>query len=176
MALAEAKMSLEPSNRRRSTNLTPSRPERDTRRPSNSQPRPSVGAKARLCSRQNASFYPADDESYADLVKWVNSLLPPPFPKAGSLPGSFMSGEVIFLLVRSLSGIEPDPPVSPEAFKFQDGLPGVEGLFAMMDVLLDAGVDTAGVSINEVRTGNAPAIARLLESVKGWTESLKATS
>jgi hypothetical protein len=85
------------------------------------------------------------------------------------VPESFVSGEVIFLLVRSLSGIEPSPPVPPTSFSPEaDGLPGLSGLFAMMDILIDAGIDTEGVSINEVRQGDAAAIARLLESIKGW--------
>ena len=49
-------------------------------------------------------------------------------------------------------------------------MPGLSGLFSMMDILIDAGIDTAGVSINDVRLGDAAAIARLLESVKGWND------
>ena len=117
-----------------------------------------------------ASFYTADDDSHGDLLSWVNSLLPPPYPKATSFPESFVSGEVIFLLVRSVSGIEPQPPVPPKAFAPDpDGLPGLSGLFSMMDMLIDAGVDTAGVSINEIRMGDSGGIARLVESIRAWT-------
>jgi len=115
-----------------------------------------------------SSFPPTVHESYDELVGWVNSNLPSQYPRASSFPESFASGEVIFLLVRSLSGIEPKPPVPPEAFAPEDGLPGVAGLFAMMDMIIDAGIDAVGVSLNEVRSGNAPAIARLLESVRSW--------
>lgn len=102
----------------------------------------------------------------------MNAHLPPPYPKATSFPESFVSGEVIFLLVRSLSGINPNPPVPPNAFALEgDGLPGLSGLFSMMDILIDAGIDTAGASINEIRLGDPGAIVRLVESVRGWTES-----
>lgn len=144
-------MSLDTSSgqkRRASQNLMPipSRPSRDTRRPSSSL---------------------SPDQS-TELVQWVNATLPPPYPKATSLPESFVSGEVIFLLVRSLSGIEPSPPVPPNAFAPDQGMPNLSGLFAMMDMLIDAGVDTAGVSINDIRSGDGPAIARLVDSIRGW--------
>lgn len=125
----------------------PSRPSRDTRRPSTIGQHP--------------------------LVEWVNQTLPQQYPRASSLPGSFVSGEVIFLLVRSLSGIEPNPPVPPNAFAPEGGKPGVSGLFAMMDLLIDAGVDTAGVSLNDIREGDHDSIVRLLESVKGWSDNLR---
>lgn len=111
-------------------------------------------------------------ETHKSLLSWVNSTLPPQYPRATSFPDSFVSGELIFLLVRSISGIEPSPPVPPSAFnKEADGQPGVEGLFAMMDILIDAGIDTAGVSLNEVRGGNEEAVGRLVEGVRGWCEA-----
>ena len=111
-----------------------------------------------------------DEVRYRALLDWVNSVLPKQYPRAAALPESFISGEVIFLLVRSLSSIEPNPPVPPSAFNPEaDGLPGIEGLFAMMDMLIDAGIDTAGVSLNEVRTGDTKAISKLLESVQSWS-------
>lgn len=59
----------------------------------------------------------------------------------------------------------------PSAFaKDADGKPGVDGLFAMMDMLLDAGIDPAGVSLNEVREGNREAIGVLVGSVRTWCE------
>jgi hypothetical protein len=74
-------------------------------------------------------------------------------------------------MVRSLSGIDPQPPVPPAAFNPEaDGLPGVEGLFAMMDMLVDAGVDPVGVTLNEVRSGDGAAIARLLDSIRTWQQ------
>ena len=108
------------------------------------------------------------DPHSRELVQWVNEHLPPPYPKAASLPGSFASGEVIFLLVRALSGLEPSPPVPPNAFAPEGGLPGLSGLFAMMDLLIDAGVDTAGASINDIRQGDKASISRLIESIQAW--------
>lgn len=135
----------------------PDRPTRDTRRPSSQFPR---------------SLTAADREQYQPILDWVNSTLPPPFPRASALPESFISGEVIFLLVRSLSGIEPSPPVPPNAFAPDaSGQPGVAGLFAMMDILIDAGIDPVGVTPNEVRSGDAAAIASLLESVRRSTST-----
>ena len=70
--------------------------------------------------------------------------------------------------MRALSGIDPSPAVPPEAFLPENGLPGLEGIFAMMDLFIDAGVDTVGVSINDIRQGDREAIRRLIESVQQW--------
>ena len=126
----------------------PSRPSRDTRRPSNS----------------------VDPQAEQELLIWVNAKLPPQYPKASSLPQSFMSGEVIFLLLRHLSGIEPSPPVPPNVFLPENGMPNVDGLFAMMDMVIDSGVDTVGVSINDIRVGDGPAISRLVGSIRNWSD------
>ncbi|ORY35510.1 hypothetical protein BCR39DRAFT_475488 [Naematelia encephala] len=158
---ASVLMSLD-TTRRASQNLSlPSRPSRDGRRPSSAPP-----------PQQPIAAPPVPDDTQRELIEWVNNTLPPPYPKASSFPQSFTSGEVIFLLVRSLSGIEPNPPVPPDAFAPINGQINLEGLFAMMDILIDSGIDTVGVSINDVRSGEAQAIARLLESVRGWTNGV----
>ncbi|ORX38457.1 hypothetical protein BD324DRAFT_620926 [Kockovaella imperatae] len=128
----------------------PSRPSRELRSPSNNN---------------------LDPGRSDELVKFVNDHLPSQYPRASTIPDSFVSGEVVFLLVRHLSGIEPNPPVPPNAFAPEDGQPSISGLFAMMDILIDAGVDTAGVSINDVRNGDSEAIARLVESVREWSRT-----
>ncbi|WVF67433.1 hypothetical protein IAT40_002189 [Kwoniella sp. CBS 6097] len=144
---------------------SPGRPSRDTRRPSSNMsgaPRPSV-----------ASVYQSDEgkNDSVELVKWVNSLLPTAYPRASALPQSFVSGEVIFLLIKHLSGIDPNPPVPPQAFAPEpNGQPGVEGLLAMMDLVIDAGVDTVDVSINDVRNGDPGQIRKLIRSIKTWNE------
>ncbi|WWD19138.1 hypothetical protein CI109_103596 [Kwoniella shandongensis] len=181
----DASMSLDTTSgerRRASTQLnvpSPGRPSRDTRRPSSNYsavvPPPAKTSPSNSTSNAPrpsvASFYPTDEGSHVELVRWVNSLLPTIYPRASSIPQSFVSGEVIFLLVKHLSGIEPSPPVPPTAFAPEsNGSPGLEGLFAMMDTLIDAGVDTAGVSINDVRNGDPGGISKLLKSVKGWHE------
>ena len=115
-----------------------------------------------------APVAPAVDESRErSLIDWFNTQTPSSSSKADSAQ-SFTSGELIFDFVRSRSGVDPNPPVTADAFALEGGLPGVGGLFAMMDMLIDAGVDTAGVSINEIRMGDREAICRLLESVKMW--------
>lgn len=151
-------MGFEGPNRISQTASTPSRPSKDMRRPSNTQVTDEASA-----------------QHYSELLAWVNHALPPQYPRASAFPGSFVSGEVIFLLVRGLSGIEPNPPVTPDAFNREsDGLPGISGLFAMMDMLIDAGIDTAGVTMNEVRGGDAPQMAKLVESVRSWAEQREA--
>lgn len=107
------------------------------------------------------------------LLEWVNTHLPATYPRTTlSLPESFVSGEIIFSLVKSLSGVEPSPPVSPAAFEREaDGQPGLDGLIAMMDMLVDAGVKIDGISINEVRVGDKNGVVRLLKSVQDWYES-----
>jgi hypothetical protein len=143
--------------------VTPSRPSKDMRRPSD------VGqVKQEVCDAAACQGLTEQIPNGDSLVQWVNSQLPPQYPRASVLPGSFVSGEVIFLLVRSLSGIEPSPPVPPNAFAAEGDLPGLPGLFAMMDILIDAGIDTAGASINDVRLGDAEAIGRLLETIQAW--------
>ncbi|KAK4689839.1 hypothetical protein P7C73_g260, partial [Tremellales sp. Uapishka_1] len=129
---------------------------------------------ARDASVLVASFYPADEATHHELVQWVNSNLPPSYPRATSIPESFVSGEVVFLLVKQLAGAETPSSVTPATFAFEGGQPGIPGLFAMMDMLIDSGVDTAGVSINEVRLGDPGAISRLLESVRSWAEQRRA--
>lgn len=115
------------------------------------------------------SYYAPDNEEHAELLKWVNETLPPQYPRAAHFPSSFMSGEVILLLVKHLSGIEPNPPVPSSAFAPDaTGLPNVEGLLAMGETVIDAGVDSAGVSLNEIRAGDVQAITHLLETVRSW--------
>lgn len=150
---------------------TPSRPSRDMRRASakGSIGRPSVSLLFSTSNPQIASYYPPEDEHHAELMNWVNTILPPQYPRAAYFPNSFISGEVIFLIVKHLSGVEPNPPLSPNAFaRDATGQPNVEGLFAMMDCVIDAGIDSAGVSLNEIRAGDPSAIATLLDSVRAW--------
>lgn len=159
-----------------SLNQTPSRPSRDTRRASTSKGsvgRPSVSCSTAIGSNsQIASYYPPEDEHHAELMQWVNTVLPQQYPRAAYFPNSFISGEVIFLIVKHLSGVEPNPPLSATAFnRDPNGQPNVEGLFAMMDCVIDAGIDSAGVSLNEIRAGDAAAVATLLDSVRAWAHA-----
>ncbi|WWC90618.1 uncharacterized protein L201_005554 [Kwoniella dendrophila CBS 6074] len=153
---------------------SPGRPSRDTRRPSsnyNEAARPSSNFNGAARPSVNSVYHSDEGQGNAEIVRWVNSLLPPAYPRAGSLPQSFVSGEVIFLLVKHLSNVEPNPPVPPQAFAPDaSGLPGLEGLFSTMDILIDAGIDTAGVSINDIRNGDSPQISKLLNSVRNWHE------
>ncbi|WVQ71946.1 hypothetical protein IAR50_001488 [Cryptococcus sp. DSM 104548] len=165
---------------------SPGRPDRDSRRPSshisqntqNTQRASTGGVLGPVSSRGSAnalggnSFHPEDTSEAPQLVQWVNEHLPDIYPRATSFPQAFASGEVIFLLVKSLSGIEPSPPVGPEAFQPDpSGQPGIEGLFAMMDMLVDSGVGIEGVSINDVRTADEAGILRLLKDVRSWHEN-----
>ncbi|RXK41104.1 hypothetical protein M231_01507 [Tremella mesenterica] len=159
---ASVLMSLDTSSgqRRRASQtltVTPTRPTRDMRR--------SSGDLRRVISVH------VNDPIQMELIKWVNSQLPLQSPKAQHIPESFINGEIIFHLTQHLTGIEPNPPVPSDAFNLDtDGHPGIPGLFAMMDMLIDSGIDTAGVSINDVRSGDVPAITRLLESIQRFSE------
>ncbi|ADV23483.1 hypothetical protein I305_01413 [Cryptococcus gattii E566] len=194
-------MSLDTSSgekRRASQNLgvggmSPARPSRDMRRPSsnfsqNTQkpassaaappvpaPAPARGSLGAVGRSQSSGDAPSDiptSEEAPQLLEWVNTHLPPACPRATALPQSFTSGETVFFLVKSLSGVEPNPPVAPGAFDPEaDGLPGLDGLIAMMDMLVDAGVKIDGISINEVRMGDTNGMVRLLKSVQNWYES-----
>ncbi|WWC71495.1 uncharacterized protein I206_105453 [Kwoniella pini CBS 10737] len=161
---------------------SPGRPSRDNRRPSSN-----YNGSARPTSSFNESARPTVHSAHQtedtarnndpESVKWVNSLLPQAYPRASAIPKSFISGEVIFLLVKHLSGVEPSPPVPPQAFAPDaSGQPGLDGLFSMMDILIDAGVDTAGVSINDVRNGDSAQISKLLNSIRGWYEERAGTA
>ncbi|TYJ58064.1 hypothetical protein B9479_001159 [Cryptococcus floricola] len=168
---------------------SPGRPDRDSRRPSshvsqttqNTQRASTLGAgeaMGAVPSRGSGkalsgiSFNPVDASEAPQLVQWVNEHLPEIYPRVTSFPQAFASGEVIFLLVKSLSNVEPSPPVGPEAFQPDpNGQPGIEGLFAMMDMLVDSGVGIEGVSINDVRTADEAGVLRLLKDVKSWHEN-----
>lgn len=185
--------------RRASQNLgvgaSPARPSRDMRRPSSNfsqntqKPASNAGAGADGVAPLGAAAAPVTSQTSSSsapgapsnvstseapqLLEWVSTHLPATYPRTTlSLPESFVSGEIIFSLVKSLSGVEPSPPVSPAAFEREaDGQPGLGGLIAMMDMLVDAGVKIDGISINEVRVGDKNGVVRLLKSVQDWYES-----
>ncbi|BEI83227.1 hypothetical protein CcaverHIS002_0310950 [Cutaneotrichosporon cavernicola] len=152
---------------------SPSRPDRDTRRPSTGKETMLSRTSMAISDRRSVNSYygQPETEEQAELLKWVNQTLPPQYPRAAHFPSSFMSGEVILLLVKHLSGIEPNPPVPSSAFAPDaTGLPNVEGLLAMGETVIDAGVDSAGVSLNEIRAGDVQAITHLLETVRSWAQ------
>ncbi|WVO14385.1 hypothetical protein L204_102018 [Cryptococcus depauperatus] len=185
---------------------SPGRPSRDLRRPSShfsqatTRPASSRGSlmtnggimpvvsrtsgASRVPSNHSAPShrsFPLQDPAVASegqaLLEWVNTYLPIIYPRATAFPQSFISGEVIFLLVKSLSNIEPNPPVPPMAFRPDpNGQPSLDGLFAMMDMLVDAGVPIDGVSINDVKQGSPTGIIRLLKDIRGWFENGQGTA
>jgi hypothetical protein len=101
------------------------------------------------------------------LLDWFNARLPFDLPeRATSLSTSFADGKLVTRLIETYCHPESSsaiPAVAP-------GEPNLEGLFTMMDKCIDEGVDTVGVSINDVRLGHEEETARLLVSLKGWIE------
>lgn len=114
-------------------------------------------------------------EGDAQLLEWVNSHLPPTCSeRATDLGTSFISGKLISRLIEHIQnrnstseiGISPDEHFVPVGHE-----PNLEGLFAMMDKCIDEGVDTVGVSINDVRLGHVDETRKLVESLKTWGEA-----
>jgi hypothetical protein len=127
-----------------------------------------VSVLTRWChaNKQIASAYEPEAPQEQELLQWVNANVPPSV-RATAFPGSFTNGLVITRLAEQLSGATettPDDVFAP----MSNGAPSVDGLFAMMDTLIDHGFDTAGVSPGDVLGGDRAAIGRLLGSVRAY--------
>jgi hypothetical protein len=125
---------------------------------------------------KNQSTVPAtNDTSSRDLLDWYNSRLPRDLPeRATSLSSSFADGKLVTRLIESYCHPESSSAIPAEENIFDPvapGEPNLEGLFTMMDKCIDEGVDTVGVSINDVRLGHEDETRRLLVSLKGWIEA-----
>lgn len=148
--------------------VQPSRPSRDTRRPSGDMRRPSTSTRPSVQSYYQTEPTPEQTE----LLNWVNQVLPSQYPRVANFPNSFISGEVIFLLVKHISGLELDPPVPSSAFAPDSkGMPNDEGLLAMGQMVIEAGVDNGSrLHLPDVRAGDAARITELLEIVRAWAK------
>lgn len=115
----------------------------------------------------------ASDPNDGSLLFWYNSHLPPSCEKAYGIPESFTSGKLVSRIIETYCPAESASghPAEDAIFIPQGpGEPNLEGLFTMMDKCIDEGVDTVGVSINDIRQGHAAEIRRLLVSVRDWAE------
>ena len=110
----------------------------------------------------------------AGLLDWYNARLPFDLPeRANSLSTSFTDGKLVTRLIETYCHPESSSAIPAEESIFTPvapGEPNLEGLFTMMDKCIDEGVDTVGVSINDVRLGHEDETRRLLVSLKGWIE------
>ncbi len=108
------------------------------------------------------------------LLAWINSHIPPTCPKARRIPDSFTNGQIITRCIEHVAGpaLSSPPPQGDVIFApTSSGVPSVDGLFMMMDRCIDEGVDTAGVSINDVMSGNEREIVKLLENLRTWGDA-----
>ncbi|KAG7530680.1 hypothetical protein FFLO_04850 [Filobasidium floriforme] len=144
----------------------PGRPSRDLRRPSEGRPGTTVRVTPMAPSARLGDT--------SGLLDWFNARLPFDLPeRATSLSSSFADGKLVTRLIETYCHPESSSAIPAEEAIFTPvapGEPNLEGLFTMMDKCIDEGVDTVGVSINDVRLGHEEETARLLVSLKGWIE------
>lgn len=125
--------------------------------------------------RKQTTTSSSNDTSSRALLEWYNSRLPRDLPeRATSLSTSFADGKLVTRLIERYCHPESSSAIPAEENIFDPvapGEPNLEGLFTMMDKCIDEGVDTVGVSINDVRLGHEDETTRLLVSLKGWIEA-----
>lgn len=176
----------------------PGRPSRDMRRPSDRQgstasfyqpeddyPAPRaqtnhvapIAAATTVPVQYNQQALQQKSASHGDdavLIQWINEHLPAGTERATNLTTSFASGLLITRLIETYCHPESSSAIPADGSTFMaiaPGEPNLEGLFTMMDKCIDEGVDTAGVSINDVRLGMEEETRRLLISLRGWVEA-----
>lgn len=111
------------------------------------------------------------------LLQWINANLPSNTEKATSIPGSFISGKLICRVIEHIAG--PDSTTASQAvsdsqFEPVQGEPNLEGIFSAFDKCIDENVDINGISINDMRSGDAERITTLLENLRKWGEQRRA--
>jgi hypothetical protein len=119
----------------------------------------------------------SDNSRQTELIHWINANLPSTTEKATSIPGSFVSGKLICRVIEHIAG--PNAATSGQIvtdamFESIAGEPNLEGIFSAFDKCIDENVDINGVSINDIRTGDAERITQLLENLRTWGEQRKA--
>lgn len=104
------------------------------------------------------------------LVQWANSHLPTSLQVQDS-SASLFSGLALLRLAESIKG-PCSPPVPDNAFPTNPGDERVEGLFRLLELLLNNGVKMGRLSINDIRHGRRDKILALLKALKTWEGQL----
>ncbi|KIJ95518.1 hypothetical protein K443DRAFT_682969 [Laccaria amethystina LaAM-08-1] len=119
--------------------------------------------------RSASSLRSALNPSDSRLVEWVNSHLPPSL-QVDDPTTSFFGGLALLRLAESIGGIPCSPPVPDSAFPVDPTDDNLDGLFRLFDLLLDNGVHTGSVCINDIRQGKRGKILQLLKALKSWED------
>lgn len=112
---------------------------------------------------------PPPQQGTDDLLAWINAHLPPATERATTIPGSFISGKLICRIIEHLSAPTSDP-AKDALFQPVGGEPNLEGIFCAFDKCIDENVDINGISINDIRSGDAERVKALLENLRKWGE------
>lgn len=111
------------------------------------------------------------------LLQWINANLPPNTEMATSIPASFVSGKLICRVIEHLAGpdsIAASSIAKDAMFEPKAGELNLEGIFCAFDKCIDENVDINGISINDIRSGDAERVTLLLENLRTWGEQRKA--
>jgi hypothetical protein len=122
---------------------------------------------------QPAQVTAAPQNGTEDLLAWINAHLPPTTERATSIPDSFISGKLICRIIEHLAGptsIAGASPAKDSLFEPIGGEPNLEGIFCAFDKCIDENVDINGISINDIRSGDAERVRELLENLRKWGE------
>ena len=116
-------------------------------------------------SSSRSALNPSDSR----LVEWANSHLPPAL-QVDDPTTSFFGGLALLRLAESIGGIPCFPAVPDSAFPVDPTDNDLDGLFHLFDLLLDNGVPTGSVCINDIRQGKRGKILQLLKALKSWED------
>lgn len=118
----------------------------------------------RSASSSHSALNPTDSR----LVEWANFHLPPSL-QVDDPTTSFFGGLALLRLAESIGGTC-FPPVPDSAFPVDPTDNDLDGLFRLFDLLLDNGVHTGSVCINDIRQGKRGKILQLLKALKSWED------
>lgn len=108
-------------------------------------------------------------ESPAELLQWVNTSLPQSSPKASSFGTSFRSGQLLYLLIRSLSG-ETRPTLEEQSQYYEvtadNSLDHFDTIFELFDFMDAQKIKTGDVSMGEVLNGQEAPTMKLVNAIR----------
>ena len=108
-----------------------------------------------------------------DLIEWANGHLPAAH-QITDPSGSLCSGLALLRLAEDIKGSPSSPPVPDSAFPSSPNDERLDGLFRLVDFLLDNDVKMGTVSINDIRQGRREKIVQLLQALRAWEDKRKA--